>query len=280
MTTPTAAGLLLGVRRFPLDGAALRRRVGGRTVVVTGASRGVGRAAAVRLAAAGAHVVLLARGAAALDEVADRVRGRGGCATTVTVDLRDTDAATAAAERVVADHGAPAVLVSNAGHSIHRDLADYTDRFHDVQRLAGVNLLGPIALALPLLDAMRSARSGHVVSVGSAGMSLPGPGWSAYVATKAGLDGWLRSVAPELRPHGVAVTSIHLPLTRTAMSAPTYTGSPLPALSADDAATWVCRAVLTRPRVVAPWWSRVGGAMTQALPGATDRLAAALWRRS
>lgn len=269
----------LGVRPHLLDGGALRRRLSGRTVVVTGASRGVGRAVAARCAAAGAHVALLARDADALESVAAAVRRRGGSASVLGVDLRDTSAATAAGERLVAEHGAPAVVVSNAGHSIHRDLTEYADRFHDVARLAGVNMLGPIALSLPLLSAMVRAGSGHLVSVGSVGMVLPGPGWSVYTATKAGFDAWLRSVSPELRGAGVATTSVHLPLTRTAMSAPTYGSSRLPSLSADEAATWVCRAILTRQRVVAPWWGRLGGVLTAALPGAVDRAAALAWRR-
>lgn len=277
MNPPLAT--FVGVRPHRVDGAALRRRVGGRTVVVTGASRGVGRAVAARCAAAGAHVVLLARDGGALASVADRLTAAGGRASTIAVDLRDTDAARDAAERVLADHGPPALLVSNAGHSIRRDLAAYTDRFHDVTRLAGVNLLGPIALALPLLAAMRARGGGHLVSVGTVGVGLPGPGWSVYTATKAGLDAWLRSVSPELRGDGVAVTSVHLPLTRTAMSAPTYGRSRLPALTADGAATWVCRAVVTRARVVSPWWARAGAVATAALPGTIDRLAARAWRR-
>src|SRR5690606_20158918 len=162
MNPPLAT--FVGVRPHRVDGAALRRRVGGRTVVVTGASRGVGRAVAARCAAAGAHVVLLARDGGALASVADRLTAAGRRASTIAVDLRDTDAARDAAERVLADHGPPALLVSNAGHSIRRDLAAYTDRFHDVTRLAGVNLLGPIALALPLLAAMRARGGGHLVS--------------------------------------------------------------------------------------------------------------------
>lgn len=271
---------LLGMRPHMVDGGALRRLVGGRVVVVTGASRGVGRSVAWRCAGAGAHVVLLARGAGALSEVVTRIEERGGTATAIPIDLRDLDAATAVGERVVAEHGAPALLVSNAGHSIHRDLADYTERLHDVTRLAGVNMLGPIALALPLLAAMRAERRGHLISVGSVGMAFPGPGWSVYTATKAGFDAWLRSISPELRDDGVAVTSIHLPLTRTEMSAPTYARSRLPALSADDAATWVCRAALTRVRVVSPWWGRLGAALTTAAPASADRIAALAWRRT
>lgn len=272
---------LLGMRAHLVDGGALRRILGGRVVVVTGASRGVGRAVARRCAGAGAQVVLLARGAEALASVEAEIVSHGGTATAIPVDLRDLEAATAAGEQIVAEHGAPALLVSNAGHSIHRDLADYTDRLHDVTRLAGVNMLGPIALALPLLAAMRAAPAlGQLISVGSVGMVLPGPGWSVYTATKAGFDAWLRSISPELHGDGVAVTSIHLPLTRTAMSAPTYARTRLPALSADDAATWVCRAAVTRARVVAPWWGRLGGVMTAALPTAVDRASGLAWRRA
>jgi short-subunit dehydrogenase len=281
MTRPAqdALALTLGVRPLPFEQKAFRRRIGGRCVVVTGASRGVGRAVAGRCAAAGAHVVLMARRADALTEVADHIRSRGGTADVIPVDLRDTDAACSAGERVVAEHGAPALLVSNAGHSVHRDVEQYTDRFHDVTRLVGVNMLGPIALALPVLAAMIRARSGQLVSVGSVGMTLPGPGWSVYTASKAGYDAWLRSVSPELQRAGISTSSVHLPLTRTAMSSPTYSGTRLPSLSPADAATWVCRAVVTRQRVLAPWWARVGGVLTVAAPTAADRLAGTVWRR-
>jgi len=279
MSSPSVA-TLLGMRPHKVDGGALAQLLGGRPVVVTGASRGVGRQVALRCGAAGAHVVLLARGAEALEDVVEEVAGAGGSATAIPVDLRDLGAATAAAERIVSAHGAPALLVSNAGHSIRRDLSGYTDRLHDVTRLTGVNMLGPIALALPLLAAMQQARGGQLISVGTVGMVLPGPGWSVYAATKAGFDAWLRAVSPELRRDRVAVTSIHLPLTRTAMSAPTYAHSRLPSLSADDAASWVCRAALTRPRVVSPWWGRLGGVATAAWPGLVDRVSAAAWRRS
>lgn len=270
----------LGMRPVAVDREALRRSLAGRVVVVTGASRGIGRAVALRCAAVGAHVVLLARSADDLDQLATAVGRTGATASTLVVDLRDVDAATAAGERVVAEHGAPALVVSNAGHSIHRDLADYTGRFHDVARLAGVNMLGPIALALPMLGSMIDAGRGHIVSVGSVGMVLPGPGWSVYAATKAGFDVWLRSVSPELRSVGIATTSIHLPLTHTRMSAPTYGDTRMPALSPDDAATWVCRAVLTSPRVISPWWGRAGAVLTAAAPTAADRLAGVIWRRS
>lgn len=269
---------VLGMRPQRYARSALRDRLAGRVVIVTGASRGVGAAVACRCAAAGAHVVLVARGEQGLDAVAEQIAARGGSASTVALDLRDTEAARAAAIGLLAEHAVPAVLVSNAGHSIHRDLAAYADRFHDVTRLTGVNMVGPIAFALPILTAMTAAGSGHLLSVGSVGMVVPGPGWSVYNATKAGFDAWLRSVSPELRSAGVATTSVHLPLTRTAMSAPTYSRSPLPSLSADEAATWVCRGLIRQPRVIAPWWSRAGGTFAAAMPGTADVIARWWWR--
>lgn len=264
--------------QVPMD--RLRRRLGGGLAVVTGGSRGVGERVVHRLAAAGARVILLARSEEQLRRVVDDVALHGGSAAYVVCDLRDAAAATEAARTVLRTHGPVQVLVSNAGHSIRRDLRDYTERFHDVARLAGVNFLGPVAFALPILHAMMTQGGGHVISVGSASMTMPGPGWSAYTATKAGFDSWLRSVSPELRRSGVTTTSIHLPLTRTEMSAPTYSRSSVPALSADEASTWVARAVVERRRVIAPWWARAGATLTTAFPGAADRVAAAVWERA
>ncbi|WP_165962669.1 SDR family NAD(P)-dependent oxidoreductase [Occultella glacieicola] len=270
-TWPVGVRALLGMAGFGPGPEAVRRVVAGRTVLITGASRGVGERIAIRLGAVGAHVVLLARGDA-LDGVADAVRALGGRANTLRVDLRDTDAARAAGIRILADHGTPAVVVSNAGHSIRRNLADYTDRFHDVQRVTGVNALGPVALLLPLLRQMAADGAGHLISVASASVDVPSPGYSAYAASKSAFEAWLRAVAPELAADGVATTSVHLPLVHTAMSAPTARYATAPGLSADDAAALVCRAIVDRPRLISPWWARLGGAVSALAPAASDRL--------
>lgn len=261
-------------------------RVRGRVVVVTGASRGIGAATAVRLAGVGAHVVLLARGADGLGEVAARI-GRaaprtGGSAECLTVDLRDTDAATAAGDRIVAEHGAPAVIVSNAGHSIHRHLVDYTDRFHDVARTAGVNYLGPVALLLRLLPPMVDARAGHLIAVSTTSVSVPFPGWSVYGASKTAFDAWLAAVSPELAADGIATTTLRLPLVHTAMSAATPAYRRLPGLLPDDVAALVCHALVARPRLIEPWWSRALRLVHDVVPGASDRVLARVvrWERA
>lgn len=268
--------LALGMGGVGPSAARLRVSVSGKLVVVTGASRGIGAATAGRLALAGARVVLLARSAQALEERAARVRARGGEAHVVVCDLRDTDAAAAAA-RSILDLGIPDIVVSNAGHSIRRDLVDYADRFHDVTRTAGVNYLGPVALLLGLLPAMMHRGSGQLVSVSSTSVAIPAPGWSVYGASKSAFEAWLRAVAPELAASGVTTSSLRLPLVHTAMSASTYPGAP--GLSVRGAAQLVCRAIVDRPRLISPWWVRLGGAIADAAPGLTDTLATAYVRR-
>lgn len=262
-----AAPVILGLRTDGATPELVRPMVVGRLVVVTGASRGIGRCVAERLAQVGARVVAVARDEAALRTLPAGVEPR-------VLDLRDTDAATVAAGRLVEEQGAPSLVISNAGHSIHRYLTDYSDRFHDVSRLAGVNLLGPIAFLLPLLRAMTDAGSGHVINVSTVNVDLPLPGWSVYAATKAGFDSWLAGIAPELRQAGVRATSVHLPRVRTAMSAPTDGAYPAPELTIEQAGDVICRAIVRRPRLVAPWWATAGGALIRLAPGAVDAVAA------
>jgi NAD(P)-dependent dehydrogenase (short-subunit alcohol dehydrogenase family) len=269
---------LLGLRPAGPSRAALASRVRGRVVVVTGSSRGIGAETARRLALVGARVVLLARDEAALDAVATLIRRRGGEAHVIATDLRDPDAAGAAAERILTEVGTPDLVVSNAGHSIRRRLLDYADRPHDVTRTIGVNYVGPVALLQVLIPAMVAAGRGHIVSIGSTSIDIPAPGWSVYGASKTAFDAWLRAVAPELAPHGVAVTSIHLPLVRTAMSAPTY-GASAPAMRPVDAAKLIARAIVERPRLISPWWSRLAGGVLVAFPGLSDRVVRAYDRR-
>jgi short-subunit dehydrogenase len=269
---------MLGLRPAGPTRAALAERLRGRVVVVTGASRGIGAETARRLARAGASVVLIARDEAALERVAGSIRSHGGVAHVIVADLRDPDAAGAAAERALIEAGVPEVVISNAGHSIRRRLLDYADRPHDVTRTIGVNYVGPVALLQVLIPAMVEAGRGQVISIGSTSVDIPAPGWSVYGASKTAFDAWLRAVAPELAPHGIAVTNIHLPLVRTAMSEPTY-GTSGPAMRPVDAAKLIARAIVERPRLISPWWSRLAGGVLVAFPGLADRVLRAYDRR-
>lgn len=261
---------VLGLRPVAPSAGRLRARVQGRLVVVTGASRGVGAETAARLALAGARVVLLARGTEELETVARGIRRRGGSAEVLACDLGDPSAASATGDEILARWGAPAVVVSNAGLSMRRSARDSRDRPQDVTRTIGVNYTGPVALLRRLLPAMTEAGTGHVVSIASTSVDIPAPGWSLYGASKSAMDAWLRAVALEVEPSGVAVTSIRLPLVRTAMSAPTAAYAAVPAMRPIDAAKYVARAIVDRPLVLAPWWSRLANVALAVNPRLLD----------
>lgn len=263
------------------DPDRLRAAVAGKTVLVTGASYGLGKATAKKLAAAEATVLLVARSEDELHALAASITERGGCAVALPADLTDEAAVTALAERINAAHGPPDIVVSNAGKSIRRPLHRQYGRAHDFDRTIGVNYLGPIHLLLGLLPAMRERGSGHIVNISSIGVRVPpGPRWGAYQASKGAFDMWLRSVAPELHADGVDVTSIYMALIHTRMTEPTPSLRNVPGLNPDQAADIVARAIIKRPRTVAPWWAWPAEIATVFLRVPVERAAQAWYRRT
>jgi short-subunit dehydrogenase/acyl-CoA synthetase (AMP-forming)/AMP-acid ligase II len=258
--------------------AVLRRTVAGRVVLVTGASEGIGAATARRLGAAGAVVLLVARSTDRLERVGSQIEAAGGTAFVHPCDLSDPIAAHNLAAQLLRQHGRVDVVVSNAGRSIHRSVAQTADRVHDIQRTSALNYVGPVALLLGLLPAMRAAGHGHIVNVSSASLASYAPGWSAYLASKAAFDYWLRCAAPELRLDGVSVSTVYFGMVRTRMSAPTLARRRVPSASADEAAAMVCRAIAHRPRTVWPWWARLPQPVAVAVPATLERLYAAYLR--
>ncbi len=265
--------------RGSTDRDLLRTAVSGKTVLVTGASYGVGEATARALAAAGATVLAVARSADRLDDLTAAIQAGGGRSVAYPADLTDQDAVSALVDRLTSGHGALDIVVSNAGKSLRRPLHHQYDRPHDFQRTIDVNYLGPIRLLLGVLPAMRAAGSGHIVNVSSVGVRMPpGPQWGAYQASKGAFDRWLRSVAPELHADGVDVTTIYFGLIRTRMIEPSPMLGRLPGLTADEAADVIARAVVDRPRTIAPPWTFAAEVASVLLAGPADR-AARLWQR-
>jgi NAD(P)-dependent dehydrogenase (short-subunit alcohol dehydrogenase family) len=218
----------------------------GRTVLVTGASSGIGEATALEVARRGATVLLVARRAEELDRVRAAIVAGGGRAAAYPCDLTDLDAADALAARVLAEHGTVDHLVNNAGRSIRRSIALSYDRFHDVERTMAINFFGPVRLTMALLPAMRAQRFGHVVNVVTWGVQMRAPKFSAYIASKSALDAWSRSVARETYGDNVRFTNMRFALVRTAMTAPTeaYAGR---GATPEQAAARVVRALERRP---------------------------------
>lgn len=248
--------------------AALRQAVDGRTVLITGASHGIGRATAERLAAVGARVLMVARSADVLNELANELGPR---TRALPCDLADLDQVGTLVHTISETVGAVDVVVSNAGKSIRRSVADSADRLHDVTRTVAINYVAPVALLLGLLPDMRARGAGHIINVSTIGVLLPpAPRWSAYVASKAAFDTWLRSAAAETAADGVTASSIYLALVHTRMSAPTRDFDRVPGLTPEQAAGVVCHAIVARPSAIAPWWGRAGGALSELARGTSD----------
>lgn len=261
------------------DPERLRAAVSGKTVLVTGASYGLGEATARKLAAAGATVLLVARSEDKLDELAESISAGGGRAVAYPADLTDESAVSKLANVLTTDTEPPDIVISNAGKSIRRSLNLQYDRPHDFERTIGINYLGPIRLLLGLLPAMRQRRSGHIVNISSIGVRVPpGPRWGTYQASKGAFDTWLRSVAPELHADGVHVTSVYMALIRTRMIEPSESLRKFPGLSADEAAEIVAKAIIERPTTIGPWWAWPAEVASVLLRGPVDR-AARLWYR-
>lgn len=258
----------------------LRDVVAGKTVLVTGASYGVGEATARKLAAAHATVLVVARSADRLDDLTAAINAGGGRAFAYPADLTDEAAINGLVQRISGEHGALDVVVSNAGKSLRRSLHDQYDRPHDFQRTIAVNYLGPVQLLLGVLPAMRSHGGGHIVNISSVGVRVPpGPQWGAYQASKGAFDRWLRSVAPELHADGIDVTSIYFALVRTRMIEPTPLLRKLPGLYPDQAADVVAKAIVKRPRTIAPAWTWPAEVASVMLAGPVDR-AGRIWYRN
>lgn len=223
-----------------------KRDLTGRHVLITGASSGIGRAAAHAVAKKGAVVFLLARREDELAAVVDEVRAAGGAAYGYPCDITDSAAVEVVLAKLLGEHGRVDMLVNNAGRSIRRAIHRSTDRLHDYERTMAVNYFGALRLTLALLPQMRERKFGHIVNISSAGVQVATPRYSAYLASKAALDKFTEVAAVETMADGVTFTTIHLPLVRTPMIAPS--GDQGRAESPEWAAATIVRALTERPR--------------------------------
>lgn len=253
-----------------------RHEIAGKTVLLTGASSGVGRAAAHALGRHGARLILVARTAEPLLEVRDAVRAAGGVAESITCDLSEPGEVDDLVKTVLEQYGTVDVLVNNAGRSIRRRAAEATDRFHDYERTMALNYFGAARLTMGLLPSMLEAGNGHVVNVATWGVAAGTmPMFTAYHASKAALGAFGRSLGAETRSRGVHVTTVGFPLVRTEMIAPTGAYDESAALTAEQAADWICTAIRTRPIELYPRYTRILQAVATVSPRAVD---AVIWR--
>ena len=230
--------------------SSLRAALNGRTVVITGGSSGIGRSAALEIAAAGGTPLLVARSLDKLEEVKAEIELAGGSAYCYSADLSDIESIDELVATILAEHASVDMIVNNAGRSIRRSLAHSLDRFHDYERTMQLNYFGAIRLVMGFIPHMQQRHFGHIVNVSSIGVQASPPRFSAYVASKSALDAWTRVVSSELVGDNITFTTIHMPLVRTPMIAPTKMYDHFPAISPDEAGAMVCNALQHKPKQI------------------------------
>jgi NAD(P)-dependent dehydrogenase (short-subunit alcohol dehydrogenase family) len=243
---------------------SLSGRVKDKVIVVTGASSGIGKATALKLASAGAKVMLVARGEEKLLDTKKEIETAGGRSWIYTCDVSDMASCDALVAKVLKDHSGCDYLINNAGRSIRRGVLNSLDRFHDFERTMQLNYFGALRLIMGFLPGMVANKRGHIINISSIGVLSNAPRFSAYVASKSALDSFAACAASEFIDKGVDFTTINMPLVRTPMIAPTKMYENVPTLSPEQAADLVVEAIVYKPVRIA---TRLGifGAVSHAI---------------
>ena len=245
---------------------SLRGTVGGKVVLITGGSSGIGLAAAHKFAEAGAITLICGRDQDKLNEACKEAKAKGYSFEAYPVDIAEMGDCDRFIKQVVADHGGVDFLINNAGRSIRRAIESSYDRFHDYERTMQLNYFGSLRVTMGLLPGMVAKKRGHVVNISSIGVLTNAPRFSAYVASKAALDAWSRCASSEFADQGISFTTINMPLVRTPMIAPTGLYNNVPTLSPEEAADMIAQACIFKPVRVATRLGITGQLLHALLP--------------
>ncbi len=233
---------------------SLRGTVAGKVVLVTGGSSGIGLAAAVKFAHAGATTIICARDEAKLAEAKKEIlaaAGKDAKVLTYSADIANEASCREFVDKLNAEHGGVDYLINNAGRSIRRAIEASYERFHDFERTMQLNYFGSLRITMGLLPGMVAKRKGHIVNISSISVLVNAPRFSAYVASKAALDAWTRCASSEYADQGITFTTVNMPLVRTPMTAPTKIYDNMPLLSTDEASDLIVQACVDKPVRVA-----------------------------
>lgn len=249
---------------------SLRGKVEGKVVVITGGSSGIGKAAALKIAEAGAKVVIAARGEEELEATRKEIVDAGYICYAYKSDLADLDSCDSLIEQVNKDHGGIDILINNAGRSIRRSIELSFDRFHDFERTMQLNYFGSLRLIMQSLPRMIERRRGHIINISSIGVLASSPRFSAYVASKAALDAFSSCAQGELSGKGISFTTVNMPLVKTPMIAPTKMYDSVPTLSPEEAADLIVKAIIEKPSRVATRLGVFAGVLNSVFPKAYE----------
>jgi short-subunit dehydrogenase len=219
---------------------------------------------------------LMARRAEELATLQAEITTAGGLAHAYPIDLTDHGEVDSTLGSILDQHGKIDVLVNNAGRSIRRSSVKSLDRFHDYDRCMQINYFAPLRLIKNVLPGMLDDGDGHIINVLTWGTLMAAAYYTAYNGSKTALGAVTQGMDGELRPKGVAFTSIHYPLVHTAMSAPTGHYNKLPGMSPEKAGGWIVKAVRTRTARIAPPYAVAMGVNNTLFPGISAAVAGKL----
>lgn len=243
-----------------------------KTVLITGASYGIGEATARLLATGGVTLILSARTKEKLELLQDDLQRQGATVHIFPADLYDIRQTEQLLAYILQSGFRVDVFISNAGKSICRPVEESLDRFCDVTRTLSLNYYAPVRLMLGLIPLLKHTK-GQTIHVSALNVLLPpAPYWSAYQASKTAADQWFRTAAFELKPAGIRVTPVYLPLVRTRMIGPVKAYRNMPAMSAEQAAIVIARCILGRKKAFKPWWSAFARCFSYVLGGRWQHL--------
>jgi len=228
----------------------------GKTVLITGATFGIGERLAYLISKTGANLILVARTAEKLEAIKNEIEKENKSANVsiFSTDLTKNEDVENLLENLKDLPNGIDVFISNAGKSIRRPLFESLERFHDFQRTMSLNYFAPVQLMLGLIPILRKNR-GRIINISAVNVLLiPAPFWTAYQSSKTAFDQWFRCAAPELEAAGIRATSVYLPLVRTRMIEPTAEYKNAPAMSPAHVAEIIGKSIYTRRKIFKPWW--------------------------
>lgn len=232
----------------------LSESIQNKTILITGASYGIGECTAQLLAQTGVHLILAARSADKLNVLKTQLEQKGARVSVFAADLIQTEQVNTLAAFLQSLPDGLDIVISNAGKSIRRSIFQSLDRPQDINRTIHLNYTGPSLLLLQLIPLLEKNK-GQIINVSAINVLLrPYPKWAAYQASKIAFDQWLRSISPELRLRGISTSAVYLPLVRTRMIEPTAAYKNMPAMSPQHAANIIGKCIYTRRKKHTPWW--------------------------
>ncbi len=227
----------------------------GKTILITGATFGIGEALVKRLMRFNVQLILVARTTEKLYDLKNESLTSAANVTTFTCDFYSEDSILELCrnlQTIQIDY-----FVSNAGKSMVRSLEESTDRFHDYKRTVSVNYLAPVQLISALTKSFTKAQT-HIINIStySVLMKTP-PKWSAYISSKKAMHSWFESNMPELALMNITVSNIYFPLVESRMKDANRNYKDTPAMSMDTAVAIIIKGLLKRNYHFKPWWHGV-----------------------